>query len=83
MICAHQELSFTIFVANDSNNITQLGPYQHCGPDAISLTISSGLEVGNEYILWASVELITGTVTSEEQTFGKCILLYIVISRYV
>lgn len=82
MICDYQELSFTIFIANDSNIITQFGPYQHRGPDAISLTISSGLEVGNEYILWTSVELITGTVTSQEQSFGKRIL-YIVNSRYV
>lgn len=82
MICDHQELSFTIFVANDSYNITQLGPYHHRGPDPISLTISSGLNIGNEYILWASVELITGTVTSHEQTFGKRMYI-IVISRCV
>lgn len=80
MICDYQELSFTILVANDSHNVTQLGPYQHRGPDAISLTISSGLEIGKEYSLWASVELITGTVTSDEQTFGK--YMYIVNSRH-
>lgn len=72
MICDYQELSFTIFVTNGNQNVTQLGPYHHRGPDAISQTISSGLETGNEYRLWASVQLITGPVTSDELTFGKC-----------
>ena len=60
-----------MFVTTENGNTTLHGPFQHHGSNTFSQTISPGLEADSKYSLWVDVELITGTVTSDEHVFGK------------
>ena len=71
VICSYQKINVTMIVRDHNGSTMLFGPYQHLGNNIIRHTISSNLEEESEYSLWANVELITGTLTSDKHNFGQ------------